>query len=198
MQAPYFKEHEVRALISLRDPPLPETIEGWSRLLLVTTNGGHPLIMSAKIATLRARAWPLSALGEDIGPHTSEAVRATREEARRRLVAELPSEDARRLLGRLGCAFDRADDALVLKLAHIDPSIPHAGDILAILRGSWIEPLTGGGMRLSPLIADIGDDATAAEKMKCHETAAIYWVGEGTLNERTLPLCLQDALVGGI
>jgi hypothetical protein len=162
VQAPYFKEHEVRALISLRDPPLPEMIEGWSRLLLVTTDGGHPLLVSASEGVASERS------GRRRGPHTSEAVRATREEARRRLVGELPSQDARRLLGRLGCIFDRADEALVLKLAHIDPPIPHAGDILAILRGSWIEPLPGGDMRLSPLIADIGNDATLAEKMKCH------------------------------
>ena len=93
VRAPYFKEHEVRALISLRDPPLPELIQGWSQLLLVTTYGGHPTLMTAKIATLRARAWPLSALSEDLGPYASEAVRVTREEARRRLVDELPSAD---------------------------------------------------------------------------------------------------------
>ena len=198
VRAPYFKEQEIRALISLRDPPLPEMTDGWSKLLLATTYGGHPMLVSAKIATLKARAWPLTALGEDIGPYASEAVRATREEARRRLVDELPSEDARRLLNRLGCIFDRADDALVLKLAHDDPSIPHAGDILAILRGSWIEPLPGGDIRLSPLIADIGDDATQAEKMKCQETTAIYWVGDGTLNARTLPLCFWNAFFGRV
>ena len=65
--------------------------------------------------------------------------------------------------------------AMLLTAAN-NPPIPNASDILAILRGSWIEPLPGGDMRLSPLIADIGHDATPAEKLKCHETAAIHWV----------------------
>jgi hypothetical protein len=198
VQAPYFTEDDVRALVTLHDPPSPELIEGWSRLLLVSTYGGHPMLVSAKIATLRARAWPLTALNEDLGPHASEAVRATREEARRRLVDELPSEGARRLVGRMGCVFDKANDALVFKLAHNDPPIPHAGDILAILRGSWIESLPGGDMRLSPLIADIGYDATPAEIMKCRETAAVHWLGNGTLNEHTLPLCFWNAYFGRV
>ena len=198
VHAPYFTDEEVRALISLRDPPSLETIEGWSHLLLVTTYGGHPMLVNAKIATLRDRAWPLSALGEDLGPYPSEAVRATRDEARRRLVDELPSEDARRLLGRLGCIFDKADEALVFKLANNDPPIRHAGDILAVVRGSWIEPLPDGEMRLSPLISDIGHDATSAEKMSCQQTAAIHWLGSGTLNQRTLPLCFWNAFFGRV
>jgi hypothetical protein len=198
VQAPYVTEEEVRALISLRDSPSSEMIEAWSRLLFVATYSGHPMLVHAKIATLRDRAWPLSALDEDLGPYPSEAVRATRDEARRRLVDDLPSEDARRLLGRLGCIFDKADDALALKLANKDPPIPHAGDILAILRGSWIEPLPGGDMRLSPLIADIGRDATFNEKMSCHETATIHWLGSGTLNPRTLPLCFWNAFFGKV
>jgi hypothetical protein len=198
VQAPYFTEDEVRGLITLRDPPSPGMIDGWSRMLLVSTYGGHPMFVSAKIATLRARAWPLVALAEDLGPHTSEAVRTTREEARLRLLAELPSPEARRLLGRLGCIFDRADETLVLKLAHNEPSISNAGDALAILRGSWIELLPSGDMRLSPLIADIGGDCPPSEIMKCRETAAIHWLGGGSLNQRTLPLCFWNALLGRV
>ena len=198
VQAPYFSETEVRAMINLRDAPPPQTVGAWSQLLLASTYGGHPLLVSAKIANLRARTWPTSALVEDIGPNTSDAVRATREEARRRLVTEIPSPEARRLLGRLGCIFDRADDALVIKLAHVAPPIPNAGDALAILRGSWIEPLPGGDIRLSPLIADIGNDVLAEEVMACRGTAAVHWLGDGALNQRTLPLCFWNAFSGRV
>jgi hypothetical protein len=136
VQSPYFSEEEVRAMIDLRDAPPPQTVGAWSQLLLASTYGGHPLLVSAKISNLRSRNWPTSALAEDIGPNTSDAVRATREEARRRLVTEIPSPEARRLLRRLGCVFDRADDALLIKLAHADPPISNATDALAILRGS--------------------------------------------------------------
>jgi hypothetical protein len=91
IQAPYFSAAEVRAMIRMRDPPPPETADAWTQLLLAGTYGGHPLLVSAKIASLRVRAWPTSALTEGIGVETSEAIRATRDEARRRLLAEIPS-----------------------------------------------------------------------------------------------------------
>jgi len=110
LQAPYFTGEDVQALVTAHDGPPHERVEGWTRLILVTTNGGHPLLVAAKVASLRSRAWPTSALLEDIGPLASDAVRTTREEARRRLLDEIPSSEARQLLRRLGCVFDRADN----------------------------------------------------------------------------------------
>ena len=133
-------------------------LKGWTRLIHLTTNGGHPLLVSAKVASLKARSWPESALLEDFGATVSDAVRATRDEARRRLIDEIPSVEARQLLRRVGCIFDRADEGLVLALARDDPSIANAGDALVTLRGSWIEIMPGGDLRLSPLIADIASD----------------------------------------
>ena len=37
-------------MINLRDAPPPETVEAWSQLLLASTYGGHPLLVSAKIS----------------------------------------------------------------------------------------------------------------------------------------------------
>jgi hypothetical protein len=196
LQAPYFAEADVRALVTALPAPPSDTVEGWTRLLLVTTNGGHPLLIAAKIASLRSRAWPLSALPEDIGPLASEAVRATREEARRRLLDEIPSPEARQLLRRLGNVYDRADDALMLKLARQDPPIANAGDALAILRGSWIEVVPGNDLRLSPLIGDIGIDLGQDEIRRCRQTAAEHWLGSGVLDQRTLALCFWNALWG--
>jgi hypothetical protein len=196
LQAPYFVEADVRALVTVAPAPPGETIEGWTRLLLVTTNDGHPLLVAAKIASLRSRGWPLSALPEDVGPIASEAVRATREEARRRLLDEIPSPKARQLLRRLGNVFDRADDALMLKLARQDPPIANASDALAILRGSWIEVIPGNDLRPSPLISDIGTDLGEDEIIRCRQTAAEHWLGTGVLDQRTLPLCFWNALWG--
>jgi hypothetical protein len=192
-QAPYFTEADVRALIAAAQPPFDDTAEAWTQLLLITSNGGHPLLVAAG---LRLRGWPTSALTEDIGPNTSDAVRATREEARRQLLADLPSPDARQLLRRVGNAFDRADSVLILKLARQDPPIANASDLLAVLRGSWIELVPGNDMRLSPLISDIGADLAADEVVQCRQTAAEHWLGTGALEQRTLPLCFWNALWG--
>jgi hypothetical protein len=196
LQAPYFSEQDLRALVTAQDGPPNEAVEGWARLILLTTNGGHPLLACAKIASLRARGWPRSALAEDIGPRTSDAVRTTREEARRRLLDEIPMPEARHLLRRLGCVFDRADTALIFKLAQQHSAIPNAGDVLALLRGSWIEVMPANDLRLSPLIADISSDVAEEELIQCRRTAAEHWLTLGALDQRTLPLCFWNAFLG--
>lgn len=196
IQAPYFTEEDVRALVTSQNAPPDEMIQGWTQLILVTTNGGHPLLVAAKVSSLRSRSWPTSALIEDIGPHTSEAIQTTRDEARRRLLDEIPSSEARQLLRRLGCVFDRADDALIMRLAQGQPPIPNAGDALAILRGSWIEVIPRNDLRLSPLIADIGQDVLEQERLQWRQIAAEHWLGMRVLDERTLPLCFWNAFLG--
>ena len=37
-------------------------------MLDVTTGGGHPVLVTAKLASFRARSWPNAALIEDLGP----------------------------------------------------------------------------------------------------------------------------------
>lgn len=196
LQAPYFTEDEVRAFVTTDGGPPAESVEGWTQLIFVTTNGGHPLLVAAKVASLRVRGWPANALLEDIGPSVSDAVKTTREEARRRLLDEIPSSEARQLLRRIGCVFDRTDNALAVRLAAVDPPIPHPTDELAVLRGSWIEILPSNDLRLSPLIADIGHDVSQDDKRKLQRTASEYWLGTGALDQRTLPLCFWNAFWG--
>jgi hypothetical protein len=196
VQAPYFSEADVLAFLHQQGGPSEELVEGWAHVVFMTTNSGHPLLVAAKIAGLRTRAWPHSALIEDTGLLASEAVQTTREEARRRLLVEIPSEGARQLLRRVGCVFDRADEALVLRLAQGDPSIANPGDLLAILRGSWIEVVPRNDLRLSPLIADIGRDVAEGEALRWRQIAAEHWLSTRVLNERTLPLCFWNAFWG--
>jgi len=196
LQAPYFTEGDVSALVRMGAAPPAERVEGWSRLIRITTYGGHPLLVSAKVASLRSRGWPEDALIEDIGPVSSDAVRATRDDARRRLLAEIPSSEARHLLRRIGTVFDRVEDALVLKLAHSEPAIPNAGDALAVLRGSWIEITPEGDLRLSPLIADISTDVSQDDALQWRQIAAAYWLSKRILDARTLPLCFWNAFLG--
>jgi hypothetical protein len=195
IQAPYFTEGDVRAIVINENGPPNDMIEGWTRLIKATTNGGHPLLVSAKVASLKSRGWPANALLEDMGA-PSDAVRTTREEARRRLLNEIPSPEARQLLRRLGSIYDRADEPLILRLARDEPSIPNASDALAILRGSWIEIIQGVDLRLSPLIADIGNDVAATEVLQHRKTASEYWLSNRVLDQRTLPLCFWNAFLG--
>ena len=196
VDSPYFSTAEVREIVA-RDPAPPdELVDGWAHLVHFTTGGGHPLLTAAKIANLRARVWPKNALIEDLGPESSEAVQVTRQEARRRLLAELPSDAARKLLERVSTVFSSFEDGLVIRLCQADPGVLHPGDALTMLKGSWIEPALDGGWRISPLLADLGNEAPPDQATRWRQIAAEYWLAKRTLDERTLPLCFWNAFLG--
>ena len=196
VDAPYFSMDEVRELVAQDPAPPNKLIEVWGHLVWITVSGGHPLLTVAKIANLRARGWPKDALIEDLGTEPSEAIHVTRQEARRRLLAELPSREARQLLERVSTVFSSFEDGLVVKLCQADPGISHPGDALTILKGSWIEPALDGGWRISPLLADLGNEAPRDQATRWRQIAAEYWLAKRTLDERTLPLCFWNALLG--
>lgn len=198
VSAPYFSIEEVRELVRQYPAPDENAAEGWAQLVHLTTSGGHPVLTISKIAGLRARQWPAEALLEDLGPKPSRAIEVTRQEARRRLLEDLPFEPARELLDRASSVFGAFEDNLVVLLCGVSPAVPRPKDILAILRGSWIEPAPSGGMRLSPLIADLATDVPLDKARLWRKAAAEYWLqqGEGTLDARTLPLCFWNAFLG--
>jgi tetratricopeptide (TPR) repeat protein len=202
IQAPYFSKGDIAELVALAPAPPAEMIEGWSAMLYVTTGGGHPVLVTAKLASLRARNWPNVALIEDFGTAPSAAVKLTRDEARRNLLAslreldEVRSLEAGQLLRRAGSVFDRLDDALLLKLAAAEPPLRNAGDAIAVLKGAWLEILAHDDVRISPLIADITNDVPAADLKAWRRLAALHWIENHTLNERTLPLCFWNAYWG--
>ncbi len=196
VDAPYFSVEEVQELVARHPAPTQEKIGGWAHLIWVTAAGGHPVLTAAKIANLRARGWPDNALIEDFGPEPSKAMQVTRQEARRRLLAELPSQEARQLLERAGAVFASFEDGLITNLCNAEPRIPYAGDSLAVLKGSWVEPAPEGGWRISPLIADIGREAPPDQTRRWRLIAAEYWLQKKTLDARTLPLCFWNAYSG--
>jgi GNAT superfamily N-acetyltransferase len=199
--APYFSDADIAELVSIAPAPSENMIKPWAGMIRMTTGGGLPLLAAAKIASLRARGWPDSALVEDFGL-PSQAVQLTREEARRDLLADLRelddarSLDAGQLLRRIACVFDRADDGLVMKLSTHSPTLRNGGDALSVLRGSWLEILPHDGLRVSPLIADIAADVPAEDAKTWRRVAAEYWLAKRILNERTLPLCFWNAFWG--
>jgi tetratricopeptide (TPR) repeat protein len=201
IQAPYFGDADVTELIKKIPAPAKEMVPAWSAFLRISTGGGHPLLVAAKISSLRARSWPNEALAEDIIGGPSDAVRLSRDEARRTLLRDLAeldqarSLDAGSLLRRIGSVFDRVEDGLVRELAIADPSLPNGGDALAVLRGTWLEPMVGGDLRISPLLTDIVSDVPPEQATNWRLIAAEYWLQKRTLDARTLPLCFWNAFL---
>ena len=197
LDAPYFSVAEVRELVAQPAAPEPALREGWANLIYVSTSGGHPLLVAAKIANLRARGWPDQALLEDLGPQANEGVKGTRSEARRRLLAELPpNTSARAVLERVSTVFQSFEDGLVHTLCRDAPVVEHPSDALTLLKGSWLEPVHDGGWRLSPLLSDLGADVPEDRARRWRQIAAVYWLSKKTLNARTLPLCFWNAFLG--
>ena len=201
VQAPYFTEDEIAELVRMAPSPEPDMVRAWSVMLFLTTGGGQPVLVAAKVASNRERGWPKAALTEDIGS-TSEAMRLTRDEAKRSLLRDLQElDDARsleagQLLRRIACVFDRTEDGLICMLAHGSPALSSTSETLAVLRGSWLEILPRGDLRISPLLADLTLDVPPAEAKGWRRMAAEYWISIGSLNERTLPLCFWNAFLG--
>jgi hypothetical protein len=76
------------------------------------------------------------------------------------------------------------------------PALPNGGDALAVLRGTWLEQVPGGDLRVSPLLTDIVSDVPPDQAREWRCLAAEYWLGKGTLDARTLPLCFWNAFWG--
>jgi hypothetical protein len=196
--APYFTAGEVRDLVG--QPPAPDAnaIEGWANLIHVSTSAGHPQLVTAKIANLRARGWPNDAVMEDLGTEANEGVRDTRAEARRRLLADLPPQgSARAVLERVSTVFQSFEDGLVQDLSRDPPELVQPGDALVLLKGSWLEPAGQGGWRLSPLLSDLSSDVRPENARRWRQIAAEYWLAKRELDGRTLPLCFWNAFLGG-
>lgn len=196
-EAPYFTVMEVRELIEQGTPPRADLVEGWSNLIHVSTSGGHPLLVTAKIANLRARGWPDQALLEDLVFPANDGVKGTRIEARKRLLAEIPSNtSARAVLERVSTVFQGFDDGLVQALSGDSPKLERPSDALTLLKGTWLEPVAGVGWRLSPLLSDLAADVSLEQAQRWRQIAAVYWMSKKTLNARTLPLCFWNAYLG--
>src|SRR5204863_8920010 len=88
------------------------------------------------------------------------------------------------------------EEPVLFKLAEDAPVVRNAGDVIALLRGVWLEILPHGDVRISPLLSDITNDVPRDEGKKWRQLAAVHWLGTKTLNERTLPLCFWNAFLG--
>jgi hypothetical protein len=129
----------------------------WAQTLYQAGAFGHPQLVNALISGLRARAWPEDELKRLRLFERSDDVEAERVAARRQLVAALP-DDAKALLYRVSLTIGRFDRPIVLTLAELQPPIPAPGEQLDLLVGPWIEPYARQQYRVSPLVANAGEE----------------------------------------
>jgi hypothetical protein len=133
---------------------------------------GHPQLVNALVSGLRARAWPEDELKRLRLFEPSEDVEAERIATRRQLVAAVPDE-AKALLYRVSLMIGRFDRPIVLSLAELQPSIVAPGQQLDLLIGPRIEPYVRQQFRVSPLVANAGEETLSlANQISVHRAVA--------------------------
>jgi hypothetical protein len=173
-RAPHFTREEVRDLIAKAGGDATF----WTNPVYAFCGQGHPQLVAARIIGLQVRGWPkaevLDGLPASTGPRD---VAAEQEATRLRLRQQLP-DTARQLAFRLSILAGDFDRRLAIDIAAATPPIAEPGLALDLLSGPWIEVRPGGRLRVSPLLANAGNESfSAAEKKVVHAAICDSLVG---------------------
>ncbi|MAN73982.1 MAG: hypothetical protein CME85_12135 [Henriciella sp.] len=195
-EAPYLTSEETIELVAQTRAPT-DLAEAWGGFIHLSTSGGHPQLVAAKVVSLEHRSWPKNALTEDISGTPSEALELTRAEARRRLLNDA-TDQGRMLLKRLGCIMFKFDRASAIAIAALDPPIEDAGAILDLLTGPWIEkaPTAPGYFRLSPLLTGLQEDLGGETVQQIQSGYLVSRLKRGPIPYEALDTVFWTAFVG--
>jgi hypothetical protein len=193
VEVPYFSEEEVKAVVQANGGDS----EIWGRVAYLAGGNGHPQLVHAFVTGMAMRGWPKAALKDIVTAGlTSEDVDAARDAARRQLVAALP-EGTRKLLYRLSLVIGRFDRALALALGALPPPLAEPGEQLDRLIGSWVEFVSKGYFRVSPLVASAGRETLQPEEQQAvHNAIVIRTLSERTINIADANVVFSHALLG--
>jgi hypothetical protein len=141
---------EADALAILRSLGLPDGVDTAARLLTSQVEGNVTLLLAAG-RWWRAQDWSQEDSVFD-RIWAGEYSTALEDETARRLVASVPNESARELLYRLKLAPSSFQERIVDDLAAVEPAVEHPRELLAQLRGAWIQEAGNGRLTVSPLV----------------------------------------------
>ena len=172
----------------------PET---WGRIAYLAGGNGHPQLVHAFVTGMAIRGWPKAKLKEVVTAGlTTEDIDATRDAARRQLVAALP-EDTRKLLYRLSLVIGRFDRPLALALGALPPPLSEPGEQLDQLIGSWVEFVSRSYLRVSPLVVSAGREMLGADEQQAvHNAIAVRALASRTIDIADANVVLSHALLG--
>jgi hypothetical protein len=173
-RAPHFTLEEVRDLIAKAGGD----VTFWTNPVYAFCGQGHPQLVAARITGLRYRGWPKAEVVDGLPASTSPRdVAAEQEATRLRLREQLP-DSARQLAFRLSILAGDFDRRLAIDIGAATPPIAEPGLALDLLSGPWIEVRPGGRLRVSPLLANAGNESFSAnEKKIVHATICDSLVG---------------------
>lgn len=161
-EVPYFTQEEVDELIRLAggDPKI------WGKVAMLAAGGGHPQLLMALVLGVASRGWSSDELNSVVSAgFASPDTDASRDEARRRLIAALPDAN-QTLLFRLSVKIGSFDRSLATALGAVAPQLAQSGKLLDGLAGSWVEILDGRRFRVSPLVHGAGTEVLDTDELR--------------------------------
>lgn len=187
-EAPYFNENEICELIRLHGCDDKKQINFYSKVILVTTNVGHPQLCHARVRHLQSKRWPKLSTKDIISP---VEIKKEKENFRQQLLAELPSIDARNLLYRLSIFAGYFKKNVAISLGTVEPKVGLPGESFENLVGPWVERVGEEFFRITPLLVGAVHEIFNIEQVKSIQIAA----ANGILKQNTLtPPEISDAL----
>ncbi len=128
---------------------------GWAMPIQIASRGGHPQLANALVTGLRGRGWPEEELHR-LTLMTSTEVAEEGEATRAKLVEAVKDSPSRSLLHRVSMVHDRFPREVALALGAIPTAVPLPGERFDTLVGPWVDRISDGRYRISPLLESSG------------------------------------------
>ena len=131
---PYFDEAEIADMIRNHGLDHDKQINSWSHLIYLMTSG-HPQLVHARVRNLSMQGWPAPSHSDFTDPKDVQHVRG---DARKRLILELPTEEARIFIYRLSLMTSSFKRDMALFVGNVKPSIALPGEVFDTLCSATI------------------------------------------------------------
>lgn len=192
LMMPPFELDEIESFLK-QEGCSSERIEGWSKLIELASLG-HPQLINARIATLRAARFPEPAASDLFA--TPSDINAVRLDARR-LIAALP-DAARELLYRVSLVSGRMTKQRVMAIARLETAIEEPGIAVDVITGPWLELTDTGDYRVSPLARGATEEARGLPWARAmHGKLAWIYLLERSISPWDISAIMTHCLVAG-
>jgi hypothetical protein len=190
MSIPPFSRDEIAEFLIARGCPGPQVADWWAAFIELHTSG-HAQLVHARVATVETQGFPTPDM-RSVMTTPSDVVEA-RAEARR-LITALDAS-SRELICRLSLSPQALPQRQVFAIAGQPPPIAEPGLALDRLVGPWLETVSEGLYRVSPLLDGVGLEVRGeAWAIAMHSGVAHALLGLRTLSPRDVSAILFHAI----
>jgi tetratricopeptide (TPR) repeat protein len=179
VKVPGLDETEISDLLTSLGVINKENLKQLSKAIWLGTFG-HPQLVHAKAKRFQANNWKTT-ISEVLDPADLADARTT---ARKRLLQELPSNDAKLMVYRISIINGIFTRDTALAVAGSPPPLSDSGEKFDQLVGPWVEEIASNQFRLSPLIHNVASDNYSSSQVReLHSTVLVGLLSTGNLDQ---------------